>query len=276
MLACDAVASPRRLVSAKRPLTLAPVRPNAGHRAAYEARLDALIAEMNRSLVYWLRAAYRARPPEMAQDSSPARTMQAAFRKLARRWQDRFDKAAPELAQWFARGVSDRSDAALRGVLNRAGFAIEFKMTAPMNDALQATIGEQVGLIKSIASQHLSEVEGLVNRSVAAGRDLGALTSELERRYGLTRNRAAFIARDQNNKSTAVLTRVRQTGLGIREAIWVHSAGGRKPRVSHVKAGKDGLRYEVAKGALIDGDYILPGELPNCRCVSRSIIPGLS
>ncbi len=276
MLTCDALPRKPLRNASRKPITLAPVRPNTGHAAAYHARLVRILDEMHASLTYWLRAVYRANTPEMAQDASPARVLQDVFRKLARRWLSRFDDLAPELAKWFAQGVADRSDAALRGSLKRAGFAIEFKLTKPVNDVFQAVIGEQVGLIKSIAQRHLSEVEGLVNRSVQQGRDLGYLAKELEDRYGIAKRRAAFIARTQNSMATATITRARQASIGIVSAQWIHSAGGRVPRPSHVKAGKDSLEYEVSKGALIDGEMIYPGQLPNCRCCSRSIIPGLA
>ncbi len=276
MLACDAVDRPRLVAPTKKPVTLAPVRPNAGLTAAYQARLTRMLDEMQASLTYWLKAAYRATPPEMAQDKSPARTLQDAFRKLSRRWLRKFDELAPELAVWFAQNVGDRSDAALKGSLKRAGFTVPFRVTAEVNDVLQGCIGEQVGLIRSIAQQHLTEVEGLVNRSVQQGRDLGYLSKELEARYGVTKRRAAFIASSQNNMATATITRARQASLGITRAIWCHSAGGRVPRPSHVKAGKDRLQYNVAEGALIDGEMIYPGQLPRCRCVSKSVIQGFS
>ncbi|WP_257785984.1 hypothetical protein [Burkholderia ubonensis] len=41
----------------------------------------------------------------------------------------------------------------------------------------------------------------------------------------MTKRRAAFIAHNQNSKATATITRVRQEGLGITEAIWLHSHG---------------------------------------------------
>ena len=157
--------------------------------------------------------------------------------------------------------------------LKKAGFAIEFKMTATANDVMQAIIGEQVGLIKSIASQHLSEVEGLVMRSVSQGRDLKTLSDELQERYGVTKRRAALIARDQNNKATASMNRVRQEELGITEAIWLHSHAGKEPRPSHMAA--NGKRYNLSEGMKLDGKYTWPGVEINCRCVSRSVIPGL-
>jgi SPP1 gp7 family putative phage head morphogenesis protein len=151
---------------------------------------------------------------------------------------------------------------------------VEFKMSPAMNDVFQATVTENVSLIKSIPSQYFTDVEGLVMRSVQRGGDLSGITDELEKRYGITRRRAAFIARDQNNKANATFTRVRQQELGVTEAIWLHSAGGKEPRPSHVAF--SGKTYNIREGALIDGKRIWPGELPNCRCVSRPVVPGFN
>jgi SPP1 gp7 family putative phage head morphogenesis protein len=272
---------PRRTLTAptKKPVTLAAIHPNAGVCALYRRKLDRLIDEMHASLVYWISAAYRANPPEMAapdlaqDDDSPAMGLRFDMRQLGNRWLSRFDKAGPELAKWFATAVKDRSDWALRDTLKRAGFTVEFKLTAAANDTLQATIGAQVGLIRSIATQHLTQVEGAVMRSVQAGRDLGSLAKELEATYGVTKRRAAFIARSQNNIATATITRVRQAELGIVTAKWLHSGGGRHPRPQHVAA--SGKTYDVGKGMFLEGVWTFPGVQPNCRCVSISIVPGL-
>lgn len=268
--------------------TLPPVRANAGIEASYRRKLDALVAQMHKSVIYWLSAAYRANEPEIAQDApdaggheprrSPAVALRDRVRRIARQWQRRFDNAAPELSKYFATTAAQRSDATLKGILKKAGMTVEFRLSRAANDVLQATVAENVSLIKSIASQHLTQVEGAVMRSVQAGRDLASLTAELEHQYGVTRRRAAFIARDQNNKATANLSRVRQVELGIEEAIWVHSGGGKEPRPTHLKAGREKQRYNIREGWFDPAvqKHILPGELPNCRCVSRPVVPGFS
>jgi len=259
-------------MATKRPATLDPVHPNVGIEMQYRRKLEKLISEMHNSLVYWLTAAYRANTPEMAQDETPAISLREVFGALAKRWQRRFDDAAPELAEYFSVKAAKRADGALANILKRAGFSVAFKMTPEATDIMQATIGEQVGLIKSIASQHLSEIEGLVMRSVSTGRDLKYLTDELQKRFSVTRKRAAFIARDQNNKATASITRARQKGLGITEAVWMHSHAGKHPRPSHVAA--NGKRYDIDKGMYLDGVWTWPGVEINCRCLSRSVVPG--
>ena len=229
---------------------------------------------MQKSVVYWLTANYKASGAAVAMDASPAVFMRDAMRKLASRWTKSFDRIAQKLADRFSTDAMKNSDVSLRNALDTAGFTVEFKMTAPMNNALQATITENVGLIRSIPEKYFTEVEGLVMRSVARGRDLSFLTNELQKRYGITRRRAALIARDQNNKATSVMQSARQRSLGITQGIWRHSHAGKEPRPSHVKA--DGEKFDLNKGMYLDGKWVMPGEEINCRCTWSPVIPGLN
>jgi SPP1 gp7 family putative phage head morphogenesis protein len=133
-----------------------------------------------------------------------------------------------------------------------------------------------VSLIKSIPEEYLKQVEGAVMRSVQTGRDLGKLSKELQKKFGVSKRKAALISRDQNNKATSAFQRARQQELGITKAIWMHSHAGQEPRPSHVAM--NGKEYDINKG-MWDRDeqeWIFPGQLINCRCTSKSIIPGFS
>lgn len=254
--------------------TLSPIRPSAPTRMRYQSQLDALIDEMQHSLTRELLAAYRDASPSLAQDASPARVLQAAFNKLQRRWLKRFDEFGPKLSDWFATAVKDRSDRSLMADMRKAGLTVRFKMTAAMRDSVQAVIDENIGLIRSIGEQHLTQVRTVVMQSVQNGRDLAHVSRELQKRYGVTKRRAAFIARDQNNKATAVMTRTRHLELGVKKARWLHSAGGKTPRPEHVAF--SGKTYDIAKGHdFNNGEGVVwPGTAINCRCVSIPIIPG--
>lgn len=256
---------------------LAPVRANAGLEQIYRRRVLAMVDEMARSVAYWVRAAYRRHEPEvaqLAQDAPPAELLKKVLDKLKDRWFKRFDEGAEALAEYFGQAVHQRSDAALMQILRRAGFAVPFKMTPAMKDVLAATVQENVALIKSIPQRYFADVEGAVMRSVQAGRDVGGLADELQNSYGVSRRRAALISRDQNNKATAAMQRVRQLELGVEEAIWMHSSAGKTPRPTHLA--NNGKKYSVKEGWFdpAEGKHIQPGELINCRCTSRPIIPG--
>jgi uncharacterized protein with gpF-like domain len=257
---------------------LGPIHPSAGLEVAYRRKLLKLVDEMGASIAWFVPATYRANEPAIAQDIDPADALRKKMADLSKRWLKRFDQSADDLAEWFAQAASDRSDAALKAVLRKGGFSVKFKPSPAQRDTMKATVQANVSLIKSIPQQYLASVEGAVMRSVQTGRDLGSLTKELVEHHGVTQRRAALIARSQNSMATSALTRARQVELGITQAIWQHSGGGREVRPSHAKAGRDKQRYDVAKGWYDPdvGDYIHPGQLLNCRCVSRPVIPGLS
>lgn len=259
---------------------LRPVHANRGIEAAYRAKIEAMIDEMHRSVAYWVKAAYRGQAPEIAFDDLSSTVLRDAIARLTKRWTRKFDDGAQRLADYFAQAVNKRSDAALSKILRDSGFSVPFKMSRAQRDVINATVNENVALIKSIPAQYLSGVEQLTMRSVAAGRDLATLATGLQEQYGVTRRRAAFIARDQNNKATAMLTRARQVEVSGEdaEAIWVHSSAGKVPRPTHVAAGAARTRYKVKEGWYDPHEkkFILPGELINCRCIGRLVVKGLS
>lgn len=256
---------------------LRPIWPSLGLAAAYRRKIDALIDDMHASVMYWVASSYRNNEPAtIATDEAPVAELQKTMNRLARQWRKKFTETAARLAKHFAEDVTDRSDATLKKALKDGGFAVEFTMSAPMRDALNATIRANVQLIKSIPAKYLDEVQGAVMRSVQAGRDAGSLSKFIQKEYGVARRRAALIARDQNNKATAAMTRARRIDLDLTEAIWMHSHAGEVPRPSHVKM--DGKKFDIRKGMYDkdEGRYVQPGELINCRCSSRPVVPGVA
>jgi len=207
---------------------------------------------------------------EMALDASPAEHLRKAFAKLRKRWLRNIDEAAPKLARWFAQSAARRSDGVLARILRDGGFSVKMQHTPATRDILEASVAENVALIKSIPQQYLTQVEGIVMRSVQTGRDLEQLTRDLRAQFGVTKRRAAFIALDQNNKATAAMTRARQMEFGLK-AIWRHSHAGKKPRPTHVA--NDRQPYDPVEGWFDPHERkrIWPGTLINCFPGSTAI-----
>lgn len=252
-------------------MVLRSVHANLGIEAAYRKKLKAQIDILVNSVEYWLMAAYRKNPPKLATDASPVKTIQSELDDLAIYWIDRFEKSAPIIAEAYVKSMFDASDTSFKQALKDGGWIVPFKMTERVRTAFQASLAENVGLIKSIPVQYLQQVEGIVMRSYSNGRDLYTMVNELKALYPAASNRAVLIARDQSNKANAVVNRARQLDLGITRAKWMHSHGGKEPRLDHLAA--DGKEYDIDKGCLIGGEYIQPGEMINCRCTSRPILP---
>ena len=254
--------------------------PNAGIQALYEQKLKALVDELQADVLFVVRAAYAVREPQprfnLAMDASPAGTLRAAFEALRRRWSKKLRDLAPKMAGKFVRDNQGYFDRKFMTDLRNAGVTVRMQMTEAVRNMLTAKVTENVSLIKSIPEQYLDAVEQATMRSVSTGRDLQQLTDDIVATGVVSRHRAARIALDQNNKATSAITRTRRLELGLTTAIWMHSHAGRHPRPTHVAM--NGKQFNIAKGMWDSavGEWIQPGELINCRCTSRVVIPGIA
>lgn len=253
--------------------TARPVHANKGVELQYKRALDKLVDEMANSIEYWIEAAYKNNTPEMAMDALPSQVLARRLQEVGKRWIKRFDDMAATIAERFIQSGKKATDSSLQQSFKDAGWTVQFKPTKAIRDAMNASIQENISLIRSIPQKYLTNVEGTVMRGFSRGRDLKQISDELQRHYGVTKRRAAFIALDQSNKLSATVTQARRIELGLFEAEWLHSNAGKHPRPSHVKAGKERLRFDIRQGAYIDGKYIQPGFEPGCRCVSRTVLP---
>lgn len=264
---------------------LTPLRPNVGLEYMFRRALVAAIAAMHEDVERQITAAWGAsgaNPPAqavvaLAQDEPPpVGAFVGLVRRLIEIWAARFNAMGQELAAYFAQAVQSRSDATLKNILKRGGIAVEWHMSPRVQSILQATIQQNVALIKSIPEQYLGQVEQSVMRSVQTGRDLKQLQDDLIQLFGVAKRRAALIAKDQNNKATAAINRERALEAGAKYAIWMHSSAGKTWRKTHVAM--NGKRYDIAKG-MWDSDerkWVNPGELINCKCSSRIVISGIA
>lgn len=259
-----------------KPKTLKPIFPSAALRIKYEARLHAAIEEMHRSILHHVAAEWRRNTPEtvlLGADETPSSAMQRVMNDMARKWLQRFDDLSGNLAEYFSKSILNRCDRTLQADLRRGGMSVRFKMSRPMRDAYTAIRAENVGLIHSIAEQHLSKVETLVMQSVSRGRDLKTLTQDLTHQFGISKRRAATIAMHQNNMATSTMRSVRERELGISEGIWLHSGGGKHPRPAHKAF--SGERFNLSEGHDFGDGFgkVLPGQAINCRCTWRAVLP---
>ena len=260
------------------------VKPNLGLEAAYRKKLERMVESIHRSVVYFVSAGYRQHTPVLAQDASPAEWLRRIVQALRRRWTKKIEATAPKLAEYFSQAVEKRSTDALKKILKDGGIAVDFRLTAAMRDILDATVQANVSLIKSIPSTYFDKVEGIVARGVQTGNDLKQITDDLQREFGVSRSRAATIAKDQTRKCNSALTAERQRSCGISRGVLRHNHGSRRPRRTHLDM--DGKEFELAKGfwdphaiwvkgSGWKGKMVMPGELCGCGCYWSPVLPGL-
>lgn len=217
---------------------------------------------------------------ELAQDATPfgdQRELFGELSKLREKWARYFKKRAKELATDLVQAAYVANKTAWQQRVKKEGFDIPMQLTAAQRTILDVKVVDNVSLIRSIPEQYFQRIEGDVSRGFLAGRDLDSISKDLRKTGHVTRERAALIARDQSNKLTAQMNGARQGELGIRYAYWKHSTVDKDPRVNHLRASREKWIYDTAVGINFGDQFgvVLPGVAINCRCGSRSIIPGI-
>jgi SPP1 gp7 family putative phage head morphogenesis protein len=122
-------------------------------------------------------------------------------------------------------------------------------------------------LIRSLAEDQANEVARIIRADVPERRRAESIARESEGRFGVSRSRAALIARTETSKLKSQLDRENQQRVGITHYFW-HSTGDEKVRPMHEEL--DGTRHawDSPPIAETNGERHHPGEFPNCRCVA--------
>lgn len=261
------------------PIAIEAVHANKGVEAWYRKKLQDMLERCANSMLRHVEAAWKAHTPTagFGMDApTPTVALNRALKRWGGLWQKKFNKMSLDLGRKFVDKNFATTERAFGAALSKAGFTVTFAPSKKSVEQYHAVLHENVGLIKSIPEEFLKDVATSVWQSVMRGGDMGTLRKELQKNYGVSHRRASFIARDQNNKAKAVIENTRRRELGITEAVWRHSGGGKVPRSHHVKWGADKLVFKLADGVYdpLAKQQCWPGTLPNCRCTSKAIIPG--
>ena len=275
------------ILRAPHPTALKPVFPNAGVEAAYRRELIAMVDALHAGLLSRVLRRYRQLPGIAEDDLSPSQ-LTAEMQRYGDEWMARLSKQAGIIARRFVEAGAAANDAIFGSALRAGGFTVKLQVTPAMQAEMDRVIGANVKLIKSIAEDHLADVQQGVLEAFNVRKSAKDLVEELGSHVSLrrklsesdksylarTRRRAEFIARDQNNKLNAAITRVRQRGFGLKKAQWLHSAASVHPREEHEAF--SGEEYDIEVGHDFDDGLgpVLPGEAYNCGCVSVTLVPG--
>lgn len=251
--------------------------PNSGVERWYRDQLQCVTERMGQSMLLHIRVAWREADPThgMAHDAvNGSLFIKRAMSKYGKQWTLRLNRLSVDLSRRFANKAYRATEVQMRASFRDAGMTVKFKPTEASKAAYQATVAENVALIKSIPQKFLTDVETQVWGAVMRGSTLGELTDIIRDKYGVALKRAALIATDQNAKAKAIIENTRRRELGIVEGVWLHSSAGVEPRPTH--AAMNGKRYALSDGMYdsAEQEQIWPGQLINCRCSSKPVLPG--
>lgn len=261
-------------------IQLRPVRPPVAIQSEYHKKLKAFVQELDKSLFWWLRARYRQVDNDLIQTTQDGAMgdLVKELRRLERDWLKKANAFATETADWFSAKIQGYTSITIQNEMKkrdlvRAGFDLKFSYHSMKERAVfKSIVTENVNLIKSIASQHLTQVTGIVLRGIESGHDLAKMSEALTKSFGVTERRAALISRDQTNKATQSLSRQRLMDYGVTKGKWLHTSAGKTYRESHVEM--DGEIYDLEEGCYDPdyGDFIQPAELVSCHCCCIPIV----
>ena len=170
---------------------------------------------------------------------------------------------------------------------------IILQTTPKIRNIFQASVYENINLIKSLPRQELKNVTSIVTEAILGGGNPTAIQEQLVHQFGVNRRRAKVIARDQLGKINSDTERARYEEQNIELFKWSTSndrrvsgdPSGKYPKAkikcyfisrTQTKHGK-GI-YTLADGATWAGETKLyPGRSHiQCRCTSIALIPGIN
>lgn len=133
---------------------------------------------------------------------------------------------------------------------------------------MRAFVSDNVARITSIEDDLLSEVESLVQTSVARGRRWEELRDELLDRFSVSESRAELIAVDQTLRLNADLAQSQAQEVGVTRYVWSTS---RDERVRESHRDLEGQEFSYSEPPVVDertGRRANPGQDFRCRCVA--------
>jgi SPP1 gp7 family putative phage head morphogenesis protein len=255
------------------------LNPSAAIEQRYYTALRVLIDRMTAETDLELRKLFKTEHAEefFAQDASISSQARILTNALLKKYTDLFASVSKPMAERFAEESNQSSDLAVKSSLRQLSDDLTLSSktitSGPLNDILNATVTENVGLIKSIPAKYLGGVQGAVMRSITTGNGRQDLVPYLQKHKGITLRRARMIAQDQTKKAFSGLSKGRMQAIGVQAYEWLHTSGSRQPRKLHIQM--SGTIYRYDDPPVIDektGERGIPGQAINCACRMRPIL----
>lgn len=235
----------------------------------YARELRALAREMTKETKAEVLELFRSPDAKefFAQDASIAIRARQMLNLLTAKFDRLYSRHAERLSRRMVQQVDDNSKAALQQSFNKLTAEVTLKvsdMSPALRTMFEASVSENVDLIKSIPAQYLDRVKGSVNRSITGTGGIGPLIEDIQKYGGMTERRSKNIALDQCRKAYQAVNVQRTKDAGIKKGIWIHTGGTKEPRKLHREF--NGKEFSLSEGAPIGdkGENVMPGECVNC------------
>ena len=167
------------------------LNPNITDALKYQRQLDKLINEMTTEVKKQLKKLFHTDTAKeyFAQDDSIAAQAKILTNYLTIKFNKIFAAVSKPLAETVVNNANKSSSRALHSSLEQLSGGLSLKtssISGDIIDVINASVAENVTLIKSISEQYLSGVQQAVMRSITTGNGLQDLIPYLEKHEGIT------------------------------------------------------------------------------------------
>jgi len=171
------------------------------------------------------------------------------------------ENGAPEqMALEFGRQTSNHQRDQLVGQVKEV-IGIDPALAEPyLERELDRWVAGNVARITSIEEMYFAELEARVEQAFREGWSTEKIAQQIQKRYGVSESRAAFIARDQVATLTGQLNKRRQQELGVDSYVW-RTSEDERVRDSH--RNNNGKSFKWDEPPAGTGH---PGDDYQCRC----------
>lgn len=207
-------------------------------------------------------------------------TINGIVKEAKRAFSDKFPQwHVQKLLEGYAKRASDHQRVQLhKQVKEVVGVTLGSVIDKGLNKAVDSFTASNVALITTIPERYFSDIEQVALNGLREGKRAEELAEDFEDRYGVAKDRAYLIARDQIGKFTGDLNRTRQTNIGVEKFIW-RGMNDERERDWHTE--REGEVFTWAEGVPEDdqedgaGDAAFPGMAINCRCYPEPVLDDL-
>jgi SPP1 gp7 family putative phage head morphogenesis protein len=126
--------------------------------------------------------------------------------------------------------------------------------------------------IKDFLDEEIKELRTNVSSFITKGARPEQISKELMSRYGVSKSKAKFLARQESNLLVVELQKSQYTKAGIDKYIWRTVRGSAASPVRSTHKIHDNKTYSWNDPPLVGDQRLHPGQDFNCRCVAVPVV----